>query len=39
MNRPLTIGIVGGAWRAEFFFRIAQALPDRFRIVGCVART
>src|SRR5207253_1256980 len=24
---------------AEFFFRIAQALPDRFRIVGCVART
>jgi hypothetical protein len=39
MNRPVTIGIVGGAWRAEFFFRIAQALPDRFRIVGCVART
>jgi hypothetical protein len=39
MNRPITIGIVGGAWRAEFFFRIAQALPDRFRIVGCVART
>ncbi len=39
MNRPITFGIVGGAWRAEFFFRIAQALPDRFRIVGCVART
>src|SRR6266446_6480824 len=39
MNRPITIGIVGGAWRAEFFFRIAQALPDRFRIVGCVTRT
>jgi predicted dehydrogenase len=39
MNRPVTFGIVGGAWRAEFFFRIAQALPDRFRIVGCVART
>jgi hypothetical protein len=39
MNRPITFGIVGGAWRAEFFFRIAQALPDRFRISGCVART
>jgi len=39
MNRPITFGIVGGAWRAEFFFRIAQALPERFRILGCVART
>jgi predicted dehydrogenase len=39
MNKPITFGIVGGAWRAEFFFRIAQALPDRFRISGCVART
>jgi predicted dehydrogenase len=39
MNEPITFGIVGGAWRAEFFFRIAQALPDRFRISGCVART
>jgi hypothetical protein len=38
-GRPVTFGIVGGAWRAEFFFRIAQALPDRFRIAGCVART
>jgi hypothetical protein len=39
MKRPITFGIVGGAWRAEFFLRIAQALPDRFRISGCVART
>jgi len=39
MNKPITFGIVGGAWRAEFFLRIAQALPDRFRISGCVART
>jgi hypothetical protein len=37
--RPITFGIVGGAWRAEFFFRIARALPDRFRISGCVARS
>jgi GFO/IDH/MocA oxidoreductase family protein len=39
MGRPVTFGMVGGAWRAEFFFRIAQALPDRFRVAGCVART
>jgi hypothetical protein len=38
MSRPITFGIVGGAWRAEFFFRIAKALPDRFRVAGCVAR-
>jgi predicted dehydrogenase len=39
VNGPITFGIVGGAWRAEFFFRIAQALPETFQIVGCVART
>ena len=38
-RRPITFGIVGGAWRAEFFFRIAQALPERFQIAGCVTRT
>ena len=39
LRRPITFGIVGGAWRAEFFFRIAQALPERFQIAGCVTRT
>ncbi len=37
--RPARIGIVGTAWRAEFFARIARALPGRFEIVGVAART
>lgn len=39
MIKPITFGLVGGGWRAEFYFRIARALPDRFRIAGCVAKT
>src|ERR1700754_1550312 len=39
MAKPIVFGLVGGAWRAEFFFRIAQALPDRFRVAGCFARS
>jgi predicted dehydrogenase len=35
---PVTFGIIGGGWRAEFFLRIAQALPDRFRVGGMVVR-
>ena len=38
MNKPIAFGVIGGAWRAEFFFRIAQALPERFRVVGCVTK-
>ncbi|KPV43966.1 Gfo/Idh/MocA family protein [Alicyclobacillus ferrooxydans] len=30
--------LVGAGWRAEFFIRIAQQLPDRFTIQGLVAR-
>ena len=39
MTKPISFGIIGGGWRAEFFFRIAQAMPERFRITGCLART
>jgi hypothetical protein len=39
MIKPITFGLVGGGWRAEFYFRVARALPDRFRIAGCVAKT
>lgn len=30
--------IIGGGWRAEFFLRIAQQLPDRFRVTGMLVR-
>jgi len=34
----IEFAIVGaGGWRAAFYFRIAAALPDRFRVVGGVA--
>src|SRR5438874_13552000 len=39
MSKPITFGLIGGGWRAEFYFRIAQMLPERFRIAGCVAKT
>jgi predicted dehydrogenase len=39
MSSPIQFGLVGGAWRAEFYFRIAQALPERFRVAGCFARS
>ncbi|MFX3635349.1 MAG: Gfo/Idh/MocA family protein [Candidatus Pristimantibacillus sp.] len=35
---PLSIGIVGGGWRAEFYIRIAQALPNICRIQAMVIR-
>ncbi|MFC0330833.1 Gfo/Idh/MocA family protein [Paenibacillus sepulcri] len=34
-----TFGIIGGAgFRAQYYLRIAQALPDRFRVGGLVVR-
>jgi predicted dehydrogenase len=36
--KPIEFAIVGAGWRAEFFLRIARALPDRFKIVGMSVR-
>jgi predicted dehydrogenase len=35
---PVTFGIVGGGWRAEFFARLAGLLPDRLTLVGVAVR-
>lgn len=31
-------GIIGGGWRAEFFLRVARALPERFVVGGMLVR-
>ena len=30
--------LIGGGWRAEFYLRVAQALPERFAVGGVVVR-
>jgi predicted dehydrogenase len=35
----LSIGVIGGGWRTESFLRVADALPDRFRISRVFARS
>ncbi len=34
----IEFSIVGGGWRAEFFLRIAQALPEAFRVTNIFVR-
>lgn len=38
LNQPIPFVLVGGGWRAEFFLRIAEALPEKFRAVGAWLR-
>jgi predicted dehydrogenase len=39
MTEPGVFGLVGSGWRAEFFLRLAAALPERFRVAGVVSRS
>ena len=32
--KPMTFGVVGAGWRAEFFVRLARLLPDQLTLVG-----
>ncbi len=38
MAEPVTIGVIGAGWRAEFFLRLAAVLPD-VRTVGIAVRS
>ena len=33
------IAVIGAGWRADFYIRLALLMPERFEIVGVVART
>jgi predicted dehydrogenase len=35
---PSRFGVVGTAWRAEYFLRLAGLLPDRLHVTGVVGR-
>ncbi|MFJ6376096.1 Gfo/Idh/MocA family protein [Pseudarthrobacter oxydans] len=39
MATEARFGIVGDGWRAQFFHRVAAAIPDRLAVVGVVVRS
>jgi predicted dehydrogenase len=36
--RMTSIAVIGAGWRAQFFIRLAKLMPEKFEIVGVVAR-
>lgn len=38
-NSRYQFAVVGAGWRTEFFLRIARAMPERFELMGLVARS
>ena len=38
MTVPVTFGIVGKGWRADFFARLAALLPEQLTLVGAAVR-
>ena len=39
MTKAVSFGIIGSGWRAGFYLRAAQALPQRFAACGLVSRS
>ncbi|WP_285724450.1 Gfo/Idh/MocA family protein [Psychromicrobium xiongbiense] len=37
-SRPLRVGIVGGAWRGQYFARLSRHFPQDLECIGIVAR-
>lgn len=37
-DKPIRFALVGGGWRAEFYLRIAQALPAHFQVTAVQVR-
>jgi predicted dehydrogenase len=35
---PTRFGLIGSGWRAEFYLRIAAALPDQLQVTGLLSR-
>lgn len=36
--KPVRFALIGAGWRAEFFLRIARALPERFQVSAALLR-